>query len=177
MRPRQRYSCLYSFPPDREVFCLPRHVNMTDQLWLHMVDVKHCSGQEMPQGREQSRKVQQIFKTFSPLFVRTDQEGEVCLLCISCPASVGVQQVPLSSVLAGGWLVPLLHHLWPRSENSQGEKFYQPDKVPTVSLSTRVADPGTGAASTLYRGQSATSTSAGLTPQPAGISLHSVLRR
>ena len=44
--------------PDREVFCLPRQVNKTDQLWLHMVDVKHCSGQDMPQGREQSRKVQ-----------------------------------------------------------------------------------------------------------------------
>ena len=44
-------------------------------------------------------------------------------------------------------------------------------------LSTRVADPDTGVVSTLYRGQSATSTSAGRTPQPAGTSLHSVLRR
>ena len=33
----------------REVFCLPKYVNLTDQIWKQMVDVKHCSGQDMPQ--------------------------------------------------------------------------------------------------------------------------------
>ena len=33
-------NCLYLC---REVFCLPKYVNQTDQIWKNMVDVRHCT--------------------------------------------------------------------------------------------------------------------------------------
>ena len=40
----------------REVFCLPKYANSTDQVWAHMVDVKHCEGQEKPHQEEECNR-------------------------------------------------------------------------------------------------------------------------
>ena len=40
----------------REIFCLPKNLNSTDQLWVNMVDVKYCSGQVMPEQEEECNR-------------------------------------------------------------------------------------------------------------------------
>ena len=43
-------------PAGREVFCLPKQVTRTDQLWKYMVDVSHCSGQVRPRQEEECNR-------------------------------------------------------------------------------------------------------------------------
>ena len=40
----------------REVFCVPKYVISTDQLWKHMVDVIHCTDQEIPHQNEECNR-------------------------------------------------------------------------------------------------------------------------
>ena len=39
----------------REVYCLPKNLNTTDQLWKHMVDVSNCEG-SMPHQTEECNR-------------------------------------------------------------------------------------------------------------------------
>jgi len=40
----------------RELYCIPKYVNGTDQLWRHMVDVVHCKDHEIPTQTEECNR-------------------------------------------------------------------------------------------------------------------------